>query len=103
MIHLLIVTPAFNEAVVLPDFIEAALALRRELNGTVDVRLRVGRRMAWTTIAPVSCHDSTSFATTGIGCSRSASIVTIACGQVPALHSPAVKAAWCPALAVSDR
>ncbi len=41
MINLLIVTPAFNEAAVLPDFLEAALALRRELGATVDVRLMV--------------------------------------------------------------
>jgi dolichol-phosphate mannosyltransferase len=41
MIKLLIVTPAFNEAAVLPEFIEAALALRRDLRSTADVRVLV--------------------------------------------------------------
>jgi glycosyltransferase involved in cell wall biosynthesis len=38
MINLLIVTPAFNEAAVLPDFVDALLALRREVSATIDVR-----------------------------------------------------------------
>jgi glycosyltransferase involved in cell wall biosynthesis len=41
MINLLIVTPAFNEAAVLPDFVDAVLALRRDLDATADVRLLV--------------------------------------------------------------
>ena len=41
MTHLLIVTPAFNEAAVLPEFVAAVLALRQELEPTVDVRLLV--------------------------------------------------------------
>ncbi len=41
MTHLLIVTPAFNEAVVLPDFIDAVLALRAQLADTLDVRVLV--------------------------------------------------------------
>lgn len=41
MINLLVVTPAFNEAAVLPDFIDALLALRREMSATVDVRALV--------------------------------------------------------------
>jgi len=41
MIRLLIVTPAFNEAAVLPEFVAAALALRRELASSVDVRVLV--------------------------------------------------------------
>lgn len=41
MINLLIVTPAFNEAASLPDFIDAALALRAELKATADVRVLV--------------------------------------------------------------
>jgi glycosyltransferase involved in cell wall biosynthesis len=41
MTRLLIVTPAFNEVKVLPDFFAAALALRRELASTVDVRVLV--------------------------------------------------------------
>ena len=41
MTHLLIVTPAFNEAAGLPDFIAAVLTLRRDLEATVDVRLLV--------------------------------------------------------------
>ncbi len=41
MTHLLIVTPAFNEAAVLPDFVQAVLALRRQLSATTDVRLLV--------------------------------------------------------------
>lgn len=41
MIRLLIVTPAFNEAAILPDFVEAMHGLRRELAPDVDVRLLV--------------------------------------------------------------
>lgn len=41
MTNLLIVSPAFNEAAGLPDFLAAVGALRRELCGTVDVRLLV--------------------------------------------------------------
>ena len=41
MTKLLIVTPAFNEAAVLPEFLEAVLALRHQLSATVDVRLLV--------------------------------------------------------------
>ena len=41
MTHLLIVTPAFNEAAGLPDFIAAVLALRRSLSATVEIRLLV--------------------------------------------------------------
>jgi glycosyltransferase involved in cell wall biosynthesis len=41
MIKLVIVAPAFDEAAVLPDFIQAVLSLRRELSGTIDVRLLV--------------------------------------------------------------
>ena len=41
MTRLLIVSPAFNEAAALPDFIAAALALRTELQQTVDVRVLV--------------------------------------------------------------
>jgi dolichol-phosphate mannosyltransferase len=41
MINLLIVTPAFNEAAVLPELLEAVLTLRRELSSTADVRLLV--------------------------------------------------------------
>ncbi len=41
MINLLIVTPAFNEAAGLPAFIDAVLALRRELNASADVRVLV--------------------------------------------------------------
>jgi glycosyltransferase involved in cell wall biosynthesis len=41
MINLLIVTPAFNEAATLPDFMAAALALRAELQATVDLRVLV--------------------------------------------------------------
>ena len=39
MTNLLIVVPAFNEAAVLPDFLSAFFALRRELSATTDVRL----------------------------------------------------------------
>src|SRR5436190_15360856 len=41
MSRLHIVTPAFNEATVLPEFIGAALALRRQLSLTADVRLLI--------------------------------------------------------------
>ena len=41
MTHLLIVTPAFNEATGLPDFIAAVLALRRDLSTSADVRLLI--------------------------------------------------------------
>lgn len=41
MIHLLIVTPAFNEAAILPDFVRAALALRQEMAAHTDVRVLV--------------------------------------------------------------
>jgi dolichol-phosphate mannosyltransferase len=41
MINLLVVTPAFNEGGVLPDFVDAVLALRREVCATLDVRLLV--------------------------------------------------------------
>jgi glycosyltransferase involved in cell wall biosynthesis len=41
MIKLLIVTPAFNESAVLPDFVDAVLALRHEIRATTDVRLLV--------------------------------------------------------------
>jgi polyisoprenyl-phosphate glycosyltransferase len=41
MINLLIVTPAFNEAAVLPDFVEAVIGLRRDVSGTIDVRVLV--------------------------------------------------------------
>jgi dolichol-phosphate mannosyltransferase len=41
MTHLLLVAPAFNEAAVLPEFIEAVLALRRDLGSTADVRALV--------------------------------------------------------------
>jgi len=41
MTRLLIVTPAFNEATVLPEFIEAVLALRRHLSPAADVRLLI--------------------------------------------------------------
>ena len=41
MTNLLIVSPAFNEAVVLPEFIEAVLALRQELSQTADVRVLI--------------------------------------------------------------
>ena len=41
MINLLVVTPAFNEAAVLPDFVDALLALRREVSATIDVRALV--------------------------------------------------------------
>lgn len=41
MTRLLIVTPAFNEAAVLPDFLEAVLALRTRLAADSDVRVLV--------------------------------------------------------------
>ena len=41
MINLLIVTPAFDEAAVLPDFVDAVLALRRDLTGSAEIRLLV--------------------------------------------------------------
>jgi dolichol-phosphate mannosyltransferase len=41
MTNLLMVAPAFNEAAVLPEFIDAVLALRRELDSTADVRALV--------------------------------------------------------------
>jgi dolichol-phosphate mannosyltransferase len=41
MTKLLIVTPAFNEEAVLPEFLDAVLALRRQLAETADVRVLV--------------------------------------------------------------
>lgn len=41
MTHLLIVTPAYNEAAGLPDFITAVLELRDQLSATTEIRLLV--------------------------------------------------------------
>ncbi len=41
MTRLLIVTPAFNEVAVLPDFLDAVLALRQQQAATLDVRVLV--------------------------------------------------------------
>lgn len=41
MTHLLIVTPAFNEAAVLPDFIAAVLQLRGQVGADIDVRVLI--------------------------------------------------------------
>jgi dolichol-phosphate mannosyltransferase len=41
MTNLLIVTPAFNEAAALPDFLAAALALRHDMAPSIDVRVLV--------------------------------------------------------------
>jgi polyisoprenyl-phosphate glycosyltransferase len=41
MTNLLIVSPAFNEAAVLPEFIAAAVTLRHELSPSADVRLLI--------------------------------------------------------------
>lgn len=41
MTHLLIVTPAFNEAAGLPDFIDAVLQLRGQVGAAIDVRVLI--------------------------------------------------------------